>query len=91
MYASALLAKQGQAYQAVDINSRVGGATPHQLVGLLFEDLLIALRQAALAAEARRFERFQPWGHTIGPFAPRVVEPRPEAPLTLDLRWMDRP
>ncbi len=56
MYASALLAKQGQAYQAVDINSRVGGASPHQLVGLLFDDLLIALRQAALAAEARQFE-----------------------------------
>ncbi len=45
----------------------------------------------ANSAEARRFERFQPWGHTIGPFAPRVVEPRPEAPLTLDLRWTDRP
>jgi uncharacterized protein (DUF2126 family) len=41
------------------------------------------------SAEARRFERFQPWGHTPGAFQPREVRLQPEAPLTLDLRWID--
>ncbi len=41
------------------------------------------------AAEARRFERFQPWGHTPGAFQPLTARVQPEAPLTLDLRWMN--
>ena len=36
-------------------------------------------------AEARRAERFQPWGGTPGNAGPRVPEHDPEFPLTLDL------
>ena len=39
-------------------------------------------------AESRRFERFQPFGYTQGTTTPRECPPRPEAPLTLDLRWI---
>ena len=39
-------------------------------------------------AESRRFERFQPFGYTQGTMVPRECPPRPEAPLTLDLRWV---
>ena len=38
-------------YQAVDVQSRVEGATPHQLVLILFEELLKALDAMAFAAE----------------------------------------
>lgn len=41
-------------------------------------------------AEARRFERFQPWGRAVGPFVPLDAPARPESPLTLDLRWVSR-
>jgi uncharacterized protein (DUF2126 family)/transglutaminase-like putative cysteine protease len=39
-------------------------------------------------AESRRHERFQRFGHGQGRFRPVECPPRPEAPLTLDLRWM---
>ena len=40
----------------------------------------------ALEAETRRAERFQPFGHTPGPFTYRQLQTVDEAPVTLDLR-----
>lgn len=39
-------------YAAVDTGSRVEGATPHQLVRILFDELILALDTAALALKA---------------------------------------
>jgi len=39
-------------YAAVDTGSRVDGATPHQLVRILFDELLISLDAATLALRA---------------------------------------
>jgi flagellar protein FliS len=39
-------------YAAVDTGSRVEGATPHQLVRILFDELLLALDTSALALRA---------------------------------------
>ncbi len=39
-------------YAAVDTSSRVEGATPHQLVRILFDELLLALDASALALKA---------------------------------------
>lgn len=39
-------------YAAVDTGSRVEGATPHQLVRILFDELLLAMDTAALALKA---------------------------------------
>ncbi len=40
----------------------------------------------ALEAEGRRRARFSATGHTPGPMVPRVVQPSPDFPFTLDLR-----
>jgi flagellar protein FliS len=56
MYASAVR-DPGQIYQTVDLNSRVGGASSHGLVELLYDDLLLTLRQAAFAMERGQHER----------------------------------
>ncbi|WP_367276869.1 transglutaminase family protein [Bradyrhizobium sp.] len=37
-------------------------------------------------AEGRRLARFEAFGHTSGPMAPRPATVNPEYPLTLDLR-----
>lgn len=37
-------------YSRIDLDSRVEGATPHQLVAILFEELLAALDRMAAAA-----------------------------------------
>ncbi len=39
-------------YAAVDTDSRVEGATPHQLVRILFDELMLALDASALALRA---------------------------------------
>jgi uncharacterized protein (DUF2126 family) len=38
-------------------------------------------------AEARRFARFWPHGHTPGPMSIATEAANPAAPTTLDLRW----
>ena len=51
-YASRLSRDPRETYRSVDVASRTGGATPHQLIAILYEDLLRELRLGALAAEA---------------------------------------
>ena len=53
MYASRLRGDPLETYRSVDVNSRVAAASPHQLITLLYEDLLRELRQAAIATERR--------------------------------------
>ena len=55
MYATRLRGDPMETYRSVDVNSRVGGASPHALIALLYEDLLRELRQAAIATERRDF------------------------------------
>lgn len=40
-------------YQTIDLNSRIEGASPHKLVGILFEELLKGLDAMIVAAERR--------------------------------------
>lgn len=55
-YATAWRGDPAQVYRQIDVSSRVGSASPHRLVAILYEDLEAALRQAAFATEQRRFE-----------------------------------
>jgi flagellar secretion chaperone FliS len=50
-YASRLTRDPRETYRSVDVASRTGGANPHQLITILYEDLLRELRLGALAAE----------------------------------------
>jgi flagellar secretion chaperone FliS len=52
-YASRLTRDPRETYRSVDVASRTGGANPHQLITILYEDLLRELRLGALAIEAR--------------------------------------
>ena len=48
-YASRISRDPRETYRAVDVASRTGGANPHQLITILYEDLLRELRLGALA------------------------------------------
>lgn len=50
-YASRILRDPRETYRQVDLASRTGGATPHQLITVLYEDVLRELRLGALAIE----------------------------------------
>lgn len=49
MFGSQGYAAASRRYAAVDAGSRVEGATPHQLVKILFDELLLALDATAIA------------------------------------------
>lgn len=49
------LANPEATYRTIDLAGRVGGADSYGLVGLLYEELIRALRTAAWAAENRKF------------------------------------
>lgn len=51
-YASRLARDPRETYRSVDVASRTGGASPHQLITILYEDALRELRLGALAIEA---------------------------------------
>lgn len=51
-YASRISRDPRETYRAVDVASRTGGASPHQLITILYEDLLRELRLGALAIDA---------------------------------------
>ena len=51
-YASSLSRDPRETYRSVDVASRTGGASPHQLITILYEDLLRELRLGALAIDA---------------------------------------
>lgn len=55
-YATALAGDPAAVYRQVDLTSRTGGADQHQLVELLYEEGVRALRTAAWAAEHRDFK-----------------------------------
>lgn len=50
------LANPERVYRAVDLAGRTGGADPHALVTLLYEELIRALATAAWATENRNFK-----------------------------------
>lgn len=51
-YASTFSRDPRETYRTVDIASRTGGANPHQLIAILYEDLQRELRLGALAVAA---------------------------------------
>lgn len=51
MYATRLKGDPAETYRQIDAAGRVGDASPHALVSVLYEDLMRAVRLAALAAE----------------------------------------
>ena len=44
-------------YRAMDVTARVEGASPHRLVAILYEELLVAIASAAAAVRAADFGR----------------------------------
>lgn len=55
-YATTLARDPAQTYRSVDLAGRTGGADSHQLVSLLYEELVRALNTAAWATENGRYE-----------------------------------
>lgn len=51
------LARARASYQAVDLTSRVEGASPHQLIAIMFDELLKSLDAMTVAAGRRDFAR----------------------------------
>jgi len=49
MFGTQGYAKASSRYAAVDAGSKVEGATPHQLVKILFDELMLSMEAAALA------------------------------------------
>jgi flagellar secretion chaperone FliS len=54
-YATAFMADPAAIYRQVDLAGRTAGADSHQLVGLLYEEGVAALRAAGHAAEQRQY------------------------------------
>lgn len=54
-YATALAGDPAQTYRSVDLAARTGGADPHALVSLLYEEAIRALRSAAWATTNRQY------------------------------------
>ena len=50
-------ARAQASYQNVDLSTRVEGATPHQLIALLFEEALVAIDAMTAAAQRRDYGR----------------------------------
>lgn len=53
MYMQSRFGSPRASYQTIDLNSRIEGASPHKLVGILFEELLKGLDAMIVAAERR--------------------------------------
>lgn len=51
-YASSFSRDPRETYRSVDVASRTGGASPHQLITILYEDLLRELRLGALGIDS---------------------------------------
>jgi len=49
--------KAGAQYRNVDVTTRIEGASPHRLVGILFEELLSAIAATAAATRGRDLAR----------------------------------
>jgi flagellar protein FliS len=51
------LSRARASYQAVDLTGRIGGASPHQLIGIMFDELLKSLDAMTVAAGRRDYAR----------------------------------
>jgi flagellar protein FliS len=49
--------RAGAQYRNVDVTTRIEGASPHRLVGILFEELLTSIAETAAASRARDLVR----------------------------------
>lgn len=55
-YATALAGDPAATYRHIDLAGRTGGADPHALVGMLYQEGISALRSGAWAAENRKLD-----------------------------------